>query len=400
MIHRRWVVLAILVFARIGVGFQFIAVAALMPFIKTALALNYAEVGLLLGIFMVSGIFLSLPSGMIASRLGDRRGLWIGIVSLVASSVLVAWSPTFTVALAGRLMGGMGAVFITVIASKIVIDWFTGQEIATAMSLLGVTWPIGLGLGMTLLPLLNGWMGWRLAILVTGIFPVVALLLTLTVPLSAPSEDTAAGAEMGTRSAGEAASKARAPLWSIGRKEFWVILTASLAWPLMNGGGYISFTSYAPLLLIERGSTPEAATSLIGLLSWLAVVTIPIFGMIADRSGRGDLMYWVGSLIAGGAIAMVPVGGPVWVWLPLISMMGMTVGPIMALPSAMLSPASRATGLGIYYTVYYIGLAGLPTLGGWLLEVTGSVSVVLWFSGACLGGSPLFLSAARWLQRR
>ena len=67
MIPRRWLVLAVLVFARIGVGFQFIAVAALMPSIKTALGLDYAEVGLLLGIFMFSGVFLSLPSGIIAN---------------------------------------------------------------------------------------------------------------------------------------------------------------------------------------------------------------------------------------------------------------------------------------------------------------------------------------------
>ena len=393
MIPRRWPVLAVLVFARIGVGFQFIAVAALMPSIKTALGLDYAEVGLLLGIFMFSGVFLSLPSGIIANWLGDRQGLWIGIAALVSSSVLMAWSPSFSVALAGRLMGGLGAVFITVIASKIVIDWFTGREIATAMSLLGVTWPIGLGLGMTLLPLFNGWAGWRVAILLTGTLPVMALLLTLTISLTAPSEATETGGETAVESAPRS-------LWNIGRKEFWVILTASLAWPLMNGGGYVSFTSYAPLLLIERGATLETATSIISLQSWFFVITIPIFGILADRTGRGDLMYWAGSLIAAGAIAMVPVGGPVLVWLLLISLMGMTVGPIMALPGDVLSQRSRATGLGVYYTVYYLGLAVIPTIAGWLREVTGSVPVVLWFSAACLAISPLSLAAARWLQGR
>ncbi|MEE8433280.1 MAG: MFS transporter, partial [bacterium] len=351
MIARRWLVLAVLVFARTGVGVLFIAVAALMPFIKADLGLNYTEVGILLGIFMISGVFLSLPSGMIATRLGDRGALWIGMASLLASSVLVAWSPTFAVALIGRLMGGLGAVFITVIASKIVIDWFTGKEIATAMSLLGVTWPIGFGLGMSLLPLLNGWMGWRMALLLTGALPVLAFLLTLTVPLTASSTTVSSTTGPSTeppsapRSAPQAAGEAegavpRKPLWVIGKKEFWVILTASLAWPLMNGGGYISFTSYAPLLLIERGSTPAAATAVISLQSWIFVLTIPIFGFVADRTGRGDLMYWLGTLIPAAAIAMTPVAGPMLLWLVPISLMGMTVGPIMAFPGDVLSERS------------------------------------------------------------
>ncbi len=95
---------------------------------------------------------------------------------------------------------------------------------------------------------------------------------------------------------------------------------------------------------------------------------------------------------------MVPLGGPILLWLSLISLMGMTVGPIMALPGDVLSPASRTTGLGVYYTLYYMGVGGIPALGGWLQDVTGSTPVVIWFGAGCLLVSPFLLSAARRLQ--
>ena len=53
----RWRILALLVFARSGIGLQFIAIAALMPIVRMELGLNYTQVGLLLGLFMVTGIF-------------------------------------------------------------------------------------------------------------------------------------------------------------------------------------------------------------------------------------------------------------------------------------------------------------------------------------------------------
>ena len=385
----RWLVLAILVFARTGIGLQFVSVAALMPQLKESFGINYTQIGLLLGIFMLTSVFLALPSGMIAARLGDRPVLWLGLASLVAGSILVSLSDAYTPAIAGRLMGGVGAVFTTVTAAKVLTDWFTGREIATAMSLLGVTWPIGIALGMTLLPLIEVWQGWRAAVFFTGTIPALALLLTVVYPLGSP--------ETGNPSR----SEKRVPaLWSISWREFWIILAGGAAWPLMSAGGYVVFTSYAPGLLISRGASAVSAGLVIGLLSWLIIVTIPLGGYLADRTGRGDLMFLVGCLASAAAIALVPVGGPVELWVVFAAIMGVTVGPVMALPGTALTPASRATGLGLYYTIYYLGTAALPMIGGWIQERSGSASAVLWFSAACLAVAPLFLLFFRRLQQR
>jgi MFS family permease len=389
----RWVALAIVFLARTCVGFQFIVVAAQMPQLRADLHFDYSQIGILLGVFMIAGALLSLPSGMIANRLGDRRTIQIGLIALVAGGTILGSGETFHAALIGRIIGGFGAVFITVPAAKILTDWFVDKEMATAMSVLGVAWPVGIAVGMSLLPFINVWSDWRVAVYVTAATPALAMLLVSILP--APAEKTVTGAAPPSSK-----PAARPPLWSIHRREFWIILAGGAAWPLMSTGGYVVFTSYAPVMLIDRGIPHTSAALVISLLSWLIIVTIPLGGYLSDRTGKKDLMFWGGCLIAAAAIAMVPVMSPVEPWVVLSAILGFTVGMVMALPGEVLSPESRATGLGLYYTMYYTGTGILPAIAGWIQDTTESPAAVIWFSAACLAIAPFFLLAFRIMQNR
>ena len=324
LLPSRWQVLAVVSCARIGVGFQFIAVATLIPELRAELRFDYTEIGVLLGTFMVTGAFLSLPSGMISARLGDRRMLQAGLAALVAGGLVLSVSETFAMALVGRLLGGVGAVFITVTAAKMLTDWFDGKEIATAMSLLGVTWPLGIALGMSLLPVVNAWFGWQTALFATCAMPAMALLFTALMPAAPHRADR----KMPTPAA-------QPPLWSIRPREFWTLVVGSAAWPLMSSGGYVVFSSYAPSLLIEQGVSQAGAALIISLLSWSIIVTIPLGGALADRTGKNDLIFRGGCVVAAAAIAMVPLAGDPWalLWIVFAAVLGFTVGPVMALPA-------------------------------------------------------------------
>ena len=114
LLTSRWTLLTIIFFARTGVGFQFIAVAALMNPLRQDLQLGYGEVGFLLGAFMITAIILSIPNSIISTFLGDRVTLFIGLGALVFGGLIFAESSDYFAALSGRLIGGIGAVFITV----------------------------------------------------------------------------------------------------------------------------------------------------------------------------------------------------------------------------------------------------------------------------------------------
>ena len=385
----RWVILAAAVFARTSIGLQFISVAALMPLVRAELSLSYTQVGLLLGLFMLAGVFISVPSGIFAARFGERRVLFGGLAALIAAGIITAAADGLPMMLTGRILGGTGAVLITVTAAKILTDWFHGQEISTAMGFLGLSWPLGIAIGLSLLPELANWSGWRAAILATNLLPLGAVLAALLIP------------RLGQPLAGTTRSSAhKRPLWVITRREAIAILIGGMAWPLMSSGGYVVFSSYAPELLTAKGLSISAAGLAVGLMSWLFMFTIPLGGWLTDRFGRGDALFRFGCLFSAGAIALVPMGGPAMLWMVLAAVMGVTVGPIMTLPGQVLGPASRATGLGIYFSVYYLGTVVLPASAGWLLDASRSSAVVVWYAATCLTLAPLSLYCCRALQRR
>ncbi len=385
----RWLILAACVLARLGIGLQFIAIAALMPAIRADLGLSYTQVGLLLGLFMVTGVFLAVPSGMIAGRWGDRRTLFVGLGALTVAAGLQAGAESFAVLLAGRVLGGLGAVFVTVTAAKILTDWFLGREISTAMGFLGLSWPLGIALGLSLLPSLAAIWGWRGAVLAMAALPLLAAAAVLALPRLGRAPDGTPGAP-----------RDPPPLWSITWRELLAVVVGGIAWPLMSSGGYVVFSSYAAEYMTSRGFGHAQAGLALGLMSWLFLLTIPLGGWLADRLDRGDRLFWIGCWLSALTIAAVPLGGPIVLWVALTAIMGITVGPIMALPGALLSPASRATGLGVYYAIYYLGTVILPALAGWLLDVTGRSDWVVWFAAVCLLVAPLFLTWCRALQRR
>ena len=67
----RWRMLALLFFARIGLGFQFQTLASVGDGLVVAFGLDYAGIGLLIGLFMAPGLLWLCPPGIL--------GVWFQI---------------------------------------------------------------------------------------------------------------------------------------------------------------------------------------------------------------------------------------------------------------------------------------------------------------------------------
>ena len=69
---RPWIILAALALARIAFGYQFQTVATLATELVRRFGLNYAQLGSLIGAYMLLGVFVALPLGLLGRRFGDR----------------------------------------------------------------------------------------------------------------------------------------------------------------------------------------------------------------------------------------------------------------------------------------------------------------------------------------
>jgi len=388
-------------------GLHLQTVAAVAPFLIADLGLSYGEIGVLIGSFLLPGVFLALPGGLISRRIGDKATLLAALGLLAVGTGLLATSASFGTALVARLLSGAGGTLLTMQVAKIATDWFTGRELSTAIGLLLGTFPFGAALAMATLGGVAAASSWRTAVVLIAasavpIFLVVAFLLrdlpraTAATDL-APDRRGSIGGIVNSpvipkRSEGSHTDPLRAGRIraafdhaSFNQAELGAIVLVGAAFALVNAA-LVVFSSFMPTLLIGRGYSETDAGVLASWTSWTLIPAVVVAGVLLDRVRR--LMSWLllSALATAATCFLLPLVDPsrvpIWAWIVLFGIVSapVTVGT-MALPGQVLRPENRSLGFGLYFTMNYIGFSLLPPVGGYLLDLTGDRASPIWFSG-------------------
>ena len=143
----RWRILFVLFTARIGLGFQFQTMGSVSNDLVYAFGLDYTEIGTLVGLFLLPGMFLAIPAGLGGRYFSDRLLVGLGLVALALGGLASGWASDPWLVGVGRAVSGVGFVLSSLYFTKMVADWFSGREIATAMGILVMSWPFGIAAG-------------------------------------------------------------------------------------------------------------------------------------------------------------------------------------------------------------------------------------------------------------
>ena len=368
--RNRWAVLALVVIARTAVGFQFQSVAAVGPFLVADLELTYAELGTLIGLYLLPGVVLALPGGMLGTRFGDRAVILVGLGLMTIGGAGVGTTESWAVAAGGRLVSGAGAVLLSIQSAKVVTDWFAEGELATALGVMLTAWPLGIWLGLATLGALADATTWRTAILVTTLFATLAFGLMLLCYRERP-------ADVGPSLAGRR-------WWTITGRQAALTAVAGLAWATLNAG-FMLFLSFGSKLLLERGMAPVGANLVVGWASLLSIATVPLGGALLDRLRRRDAVMAVGLTGCAVSCGAFALGGPAALWSVLLGVLVAPVAGVVALPGEVLSAPSRSTGFGLFYTLFYAAMSLAPIAAGYLIDRSGGtaalwLAAILWLS--------------------
>jgi predicted MFS family arabinose efflux permease len=360
----RWRILVLLFLARIGLGLQFQTLASVGDNLVVAFGLDYAGIGLLIGLFMAPGLFLALPAGYSGRYASDRVLAVSGLCALaVGGLVSSAAADSWTVGL-GRVLAGAGFLLINLYFTKMVADWFQGREIATAMSILVMSWPFGIAMGQVGHAWLADVYGWRIPFQAASAYCLLAALGVL-VFYRAPNDPAAVKNGAGSGLTGN---------------EWWLIVCAGTAWGVFNAG-YVIYLSFGPKLLEGFGQTSLAAAGIISVGSWLMIVSGALCGQIADRTRRRITILTFCMAGAVVALMLLSLPGRGLEASLLFGLIGMApAGVIMALAGEAMRPQVRAFAMGIFFTVYFAIMMVTPPAAGAILDATGSAQGPIWLA--------------------
>jgi MFS family permease len=382
-VHERWLILAVLTFARTAMGFQFQSVAAVSPFLLDQFHMSYAALGSLMGLYLLPGVAVALPSGMLAQRFGDKRIVGIGLAAMTFGGLLMASSETIAQLTAGRVLSGAGAVLLNVLVTKMVADWFRARESVVALGILITSWPLGIAIALVVLPACANAFSWQAATYMTAALTALAWALVVIL-YRAPA--IGSEGELGRFQFG------------LTRNELWLATFAGFVWTFYNIG-FIIVLAFGPEFLIASGHSAATASAIVSAVGWIIIPALPIGAWLAERVGRPDVTMMVCFLSATLLIwAVASVGSSI----ALFAIIGLIFGPpgglIMALPGEAVGAQSRALALGVYFTCYYVGMGLAPAFAGYARDLTGNPAAPLWFAGAVLIVACVALRRFRSLQ--
>ncbi|MDR3533283.1 MAG: MFS transporter [Rhodopila sp.] len=350
---RPWIILAALALARIAFGYQFQTVATLATDLVGRFGLTYAQLGNLIGAYMLLGVFVALPLGLLGRRFGDRLILGAGLALMTAGACVSAWADGPAGIALGRTAAGVGAVAMIVLQGKIIAEWFTGPRFMIGISVSVCSFPIGMGLAQIVLPPVLGAYGPHAAFLTDAVPAGLALLLFLLSHRSPPHV---------------APVPRRFSLPS--KRECLLLAIAGSVW-MAYTSGFAAFASYLPTSLSVRGYGLAVTGVVMTMATWGNVPATLFGGGLAARFG-GFNVFLVGTLsLAVGMAGTALTGWPI-AWSVLVGVMGaIHPGVIMAVGTLSARPEHRAVGMGLFYTLYYLGGTFAPGLCGVAADIAG-----------------------------
>lgn len=351
----RWRILVLLFTVRTTMAFQFQTVGALGPLVRQSFDIGLPDLGLLIGLYLSPGLVLAMPAGGIGRRFGDKRCVMAGLALMAAGGLIMALIPDWSAQIGGRLVAGFGGVLLNVLMTKMITDWFAGHEIATGMAIYINSWPFGIAVALLILPAIAARIGVQdVYLLATGGIGFGWLLMF--------RYRSSAGVRPGGHAAAAPTGRALA-----------ATLVAGLIWGLFNGAVSMIF-SFGNAVLTERGWTLSAAGGATSLALWIGVLSVPLGGFLADRSGRPAAVLIAGCLGFAAMLAVAErIDAVIFAFTGLGIFWGLPAGAILGLPARVLTASTRAVGLGIFLTIFYLVAVTAPWLAGQVSAAMGTV---------------------------
>lgn len=312
------------------------------------------------------------PILVLLARNTDRRTIVVALtLAIVASNVIAALAPNFTVFLAGRLVLGLAVgglwAFAVAVGRRLVPD----SAGARATAIISAAISAGTVFGMPVGAVAGDWAGWRLVFAANA---VLGLIVTVVQVSRLPPLPTAAGIGVGN-----IAAFAKIPMARIG-----LIASAFVA-----AGHFIGYTFLEPYL---RGTLSMDQTGIALALTGYAVAGIAgsfAGERLAVRDVRSAFMAAANAVGATMIAAALSADTPAIAFV-MVMAWGFAFGAVPVCVQIWMftaSPRLFEAGSALMVSAFQIALAAGAAIGGALVDTSGVVSAYLAGGVVCIAGA-------------
>jgi MFS family permease len=347
-----------------------------------AFAIPAAALGTLIAVYPYCFVVMALPNGTLADTLGPRRMLALGGLAMSAGSVLFGAAPVFSVAVAGRLLVGVGASAMLIASLRLASEWFRPREFATVAGSSQSIGAVGALVGTGPLAILVEAIGWRWSFVGIGGVTLVLAVACFVFIRDTPEDLGLPRIADGPRVAAPSLRDTLAAIPAIaGNGRSWPIL-------LMGATMYGSFVPFfglwaVPYFTQVYGLPRVAASNVLMMTAVGLLIGAPLAGWVSDRwlgLRRPPLIAATALYAAFWALIALPRAPVALGWLgPLCFLLGFASGGI-----ALVFPCIRevndprhvGVALGSQNLPIFLGFAIMQWLTGVLLDANWAGTIV------------------------
>ncbi len=299
----RWRLFFTLALMYILVYFYRVSLAVVAGDISRELSLSPEQLGTLAGILFYVYAVAQIPLGPLIDRFGGRLVISGCGLLTVAGGFVFAQARTLEMAMAGRVLIGIGTAAVLMATFAIFSHWYDKQEFGRISGLMVAAGNLGNLAGTAPLALLVGFSGWRGAFL--GI-AVLQLLVTLLVFLKVRDIPPGHASDISREDGGNLPLRpGMFDAWKIIARDrsFWLLAAVSFCWY----GNYLAVQGLwgGPYLTEVLGLTREGAGA---MLMWTSVGFIA-GSVLMDKAARQLFHSYKWALIAGQCCLLILMTG-------------------------------------------------------------------------------------------
>ena len=299
----RWQMLGIISLGVMALTLNWFDVAPAFPRIGSEFHVGLGSLSYLISLFIVGYGLAHIPSGMLATAIGLKKTVVLGLLVQGLAGIMSGLSHNYTELEVFRVLSGIGGAIFIAVGWAAVVVWFDGKDLTLALGVFGgAAFSSGAALALYVWLYVQRSTSWHTSLVLAGVIELLVALATFAV-FRVPDGDVVLGGMRFDRAAMRTL---------LATRDLWIYGVALL-------GGYGAYFTTSQLFAEYATQDRHLAASQGGLLSALILLGgVPaslVGGYWADRS-RNLRAFIVGALFAVALLlVLIPIvpTGALWI---------------------------------------------------------------------------------------